>query len=89
MKTQYANSSSQRLFAEVEGCVSRLRECGEVTVGDVVSAHRMTAFRIAAQLWNICDNAARQALVANKHPHVRKTALASMRAEVGTKTDSQ
>ena len=81
MKTQYANSSSQRLFAEVEGCVSRLRECGEVTVGDVVSAHRMTAFRIAAQLWNICDKAARQALVANKHPQVRKTALAAMRAE--------
>jgi hypothetical protein len=49
----------------------------------------MTAFRIAAQLWNICDKAARQALVANKHPQVRKTALAAMRAEVSTQVESQ
>jgi hypothetical protein len=49
----------------------------------------MTAFRIAAQLWNICDTAARDALVANKHPQVRKMALASMRADVSTQMDSQ
>ena len=59
--------------AQVAELVSRAR----ITVEDLQTLDRLGRFTVSAEHWDLCDDIARKALLADAHPHVRSAALLS------------
>lgn len=55
--------------------VDALKSRGSVGMNDLNDLDRLGRFKVANECWSICTEDARNALLADSHPHVRSTAL--------------
>lgn len=62
------------LYAERDAAIMRLAAKGTVDTSDLTALDRLGRFRVVVELWAVCTEAARAALLADQHPHVRSAA---------------
>jgi hypothetical protein len=65
LKTRYQKRLEQ---------VADLSRKGSVTATELLALDRLSRLKVANELWNICDQSARDALLDDEHAHVRSCA---------------
>ena len=74
---RYTTEQIERLYEVRNAYVASLKIIGYVTIADLHRLDRLGRFRVADECWFICSPQAREALLADQHPHVRSAAVIS------------
>ena len=70
-----SHAEMQGIYAERDADIAAMRQRGVVAPPDLLAVDRLGRCRVANELWGICTQEARQALLEDPHPHVRSCAV--------------
>lgn len=62
-------------YAERERAILALSSKGVISASDLLDLDRLGRCQVANELWALCDQSARNALLRDEHPHVRSCAV--------------
>ncbi|WP_139313514.1 hypothetical protein [Rhodoferax antarcticus] len=65
----------EKIYSDRKAQVAGLAAKGSISVQDIQALTRHGRFQVADELWTICDEGAKKALISDEHHHVRSAAI--------------